>query len=167
MIVNCARCDTSDVCDAKYLAIGTGSTQNSRLTFPKCSHYCVMKVLFVHQNFPGQYLHLARHLGATPGNEVVFITQRKDADLPGVRKIVYAPQQVGRTRQRQYAVCSTQTMSPRLIAVTSFPAQCPSVIAPYLLPVHSRHMPLFWVFSYSHLYQKIPACSLSNMVIFV
>ena len=51
-----------------------------------------MKVLFVHQNFPGQYLHLARHLGAIPGNEIVFITQRKDADLPGVRKIVYSPQ---------------------------------------------------------------------------
>jgi glycosyltransferase involved in cell wall biosynthesis len=51
-----------------------------------------MKFLFVHQNFPGQYLHLARHLGAIPGNEVVFITQRKDdAALPGVRKIVYQP----------------------------------------------------------------------------
>ena len=51
-----------------------------------------MKVLFVHQNFPGQYLQLARHLGATPGNEVVFITQRKDdAALPGVKKIVYQP----------------------------------------------------------------------------
>jgi glycosyltransferase involved in cell wall biosynthesis len=50
-----------------------------------------MKVLFVHQNFPGQYLHIARHLGATEGNEVVFITQRTDADLPGVRKIVYKP----------------------------------------------------------------------------
>ena len=49
-----------------------------------------MKVLFVHQNFPGQYLHIARHLGAT-GHEVVFITQRKDVDLPGVRKIVYKP----------------------------------------------------------------------------
>ena len=50
-----------------------------------------MKVLFVHQNFPGQYLHLARHLGATPGNEVVFITQRQDVELPGVKKIVYKP----------------------------------------------------------------------------
>lgn len=51
-----------------------------------------MKVLFVHQNFPGQYLHLARQLGATPGNQVVFITQRKDeAALPGVKKIVYQP----------------------------------------------------------------------------
>jgi glycosyltransferase involved in cell wall biosynthesis len=50
-----------------------------------------MKFLFVHQNFPGQYLHLARHLGSQPGNEIVFLTQRKDADLPGVKKVVYAP----------------------------------------------------------------------------
>jgi glycosyltransferase involved in cell wall biosynthesis len=54
-----------------------------------------MKILFVHQNFPGQYLHLARHLGADPANEVVFITQRNDdARLPGVRKIVYRPGRV-------------------------------------------------------------------------
>lgn len=50
-----------------------------------------MKILFVHQNFPGQYLHLARHLGSLSGNEIVFITQRKDATLPGVRNIVYKP----------------------------------------------------------------------------
>jgi glycosyltransferase involved in cell wall biosynthesis len=51
-----------------------------------------MKVLFVHQNFPGQYLHLARHLGAQPGNEVVFLTQRSGVSLPGVRTICYQPQ---------------------------------------------------------------------------
>jgi glycosyltransferase involved in cell wall biosynthesis len=51
-----------------------------------------MKILFVHQNFPGQYLHLARHLAAIPGHQVVFITQRSDATLPGVRNIVYKPQ---------------------------------------------------------------------------
>lgn len=50
-----------------------------------------MKVLFAHQNFPGQYLHVARRLGATPGNQVVFLTQRQDASLPGVNKIVYKP----------------------------------------------------------------------------
>jgi len=50
-----------------------------------------MKILFVHQNFPGQYLHLARHLAAQSGNEVGFITQRKDGALPAVRKIVYTP----------------------------------------------------------------------------
>lgn len=50
-----------------------------------------MKILFVHQNFPGQYLHLARHLGSIPDNEVIFITQREGAALPGVRNIVYQP----------------------------------------------------------------------------
>ena len=50
-----------------------------------------MKVLFVHQNFPGQYLHLARHFGAHPEHQAVFITQRKNIDLPGVRKVVYQP----------------------------------------------------------------------------
>jgi glycosyltransferase involved in cell wall biosynthesis len=50
-----------------------------------------MKVLFVHQNFPGQYLHLARHFGGQSGHQAVFITQRKDGELPGVRKLVYKP----------------------------------------------------------------------------
>jgi hypothetical protein len=31
-----------------------------------------MNILFVHQNFPGQYLHLARTLAASPDNRVVF-----------------------------------------------------------------------------------------------
>ncbi|WP_211463986.1 glycosyltransferase family 4 protein [Collimonas silvisoli] len=53
-----------------------------------------MKILFVHQNFPGQYLHLACHLASVPGNEIVFITQRQDASIPGVKKIVYRPQRV-------------------------------------------------------------------------
>lgn len=50
-----------------------------------------MKVLCVHQNFPGQYLHIVRYLGAQAEHQVVFITQRKDAELPGVKKIVYKP----------------------------------------------------------------------------
>lgn len=49
-----------------------------------------MNILFVHQNFPGQYLHLARYLAAQPGHRVVSITQRKDGDLPGVQKLRYA-----------------------------------------------------------------------------
>jgi glycosyltransferase involved in cell wall biosynthesis len=61
-----------------------------------------MKVLLVHQNFPGQYLHLARFLGASPGNEVVFITQRKDGDLPGVKKIVYKPRRATAPQVHHY-----------------------------------------------------------------
>lgn len=49
-----------------------------------------MKVLFVHQNCPGQFKHLAPALAAE-GHETVFVT-RKDKPTPaGVRKIEYAP----------------------------------------------------------------------------
>jgi glycosyltransferase involved in cell wall biosynthesis len=49
-----------------------------------------MNWLFIHQNFPGQYVHAARHLAAA-GDQVVFITQQSDRELEGVRKIIYAP----------------------------------------------------------------------------
>jgi glycosyltransferase involved in cell wall biosynthesis len=48
-----------------------------------------MRILFIHQNCPGQYKHLARHMAAQPGNEVVFITQPGKPNLPDVRKIEY------------------------------------------------------------------------------
>ena len=50
-----------------------------------------MKFLFVHQNFPGQYVHIARHLGLQGKHQVVFLTQRKDAALSGVQKLIYKP----------------------------------------------------------------------------
>ena len=49
-----------------------------------------MNFVFVHQHFPGQYAHIARYLAAA-GHEVVFLTQERSAQIPGVRKIVYAP----------------------------------------------------------------------------
>ena len=48
-----------------------------------------MNWLFIHQNFPGQYVHVARHLAAA-GDQVVFITQQRERELTGVHKIVYA-----------------------------------------------------------------------------
>ncbi len=50
-----------------------------------------MKILFVHQNFPAQYRHLAAYLGAKPGNEVVAVAKRGDANIPGVRVVTYKP----------------------------------------------------------------------------
>ena len=61
-----------------------------------------MKVLFVHQNFPGQYLHLARHLGSDRGHEVVSISQRADANLPGVKKVVYKPKRAPSPHTHHY-----------------------------------------------------------------
>ena len=49
-----------------------------------------LKFLFVHQNFPGQFLHIARHLVAAGLHEVVFITEPNANEIPGVRKVSYA-----------------------------------------------------------------------------
>lgn len=48
-----------------------------------------MRLLFVHQNFPGQFLHLAPRL-ARDGHEVVALSARKEeVGLPGVRIVRY------------------------------------------------------------------------------
>src|SRR5579862_1852815 len=48
-----------------------------------------MNYLFIHQNFPGQYLHLVRYLTNQPGNQVYFITQPNANSMTGVHKITY------------------------------------------------------------------------------
>lgn len=50
----------------------------------------MMNWLFIHQNFPGQYLHILRHLVAV-GDRVVGIGQQHSAELPGVERIQYTP----------------------------------------------------------------------------
>ena len=49
-----------------------------------------MKYLFVHQNFPGQYLHIVRHLVASKQHDVVFITEPNGNRIAGVRAVPYA-----------------------------------------------------------------------------
>lgn len=54
-----------------------------------------MNFLFVHQNFPGQYIHLLRSLladnHARPGtHEIVFMTEPNQNYLEGVRKVTYS-----------------------------------------------------------------------------
>jgi glycosyltransferase involved in cell wall biosynthesis len=48
-----------------------------------------LKLLFVHQNFPGQFLHIARHLAALRAHELVFITEPNANLIDGVRKVPY------------------------------------------------------------------------------
>jgi glycosyltransferase involved in cell wall biosynthesis len=49
-----------------------------------------MKLLFVHQNMPGQYRELITWLAARPeGHEIYFLTQRNDVKLPGVTTVTY------------------------------------------------------------------------------
>ena len=49
-----------------------------------------MRILFVHQNTPGQYKHLVRHFAADPAHQVAFIG-KVQRNLPGVRTAVYRP----------------------------------------------------------------------------
>jgi Glycosyl transferase family 4 group len=49
-----------------------------------------MKLLFVHQNFPGQYLHLVRHFRDS-GHAIVFVAQRQAQQIPGIRILEYLP----------------------------------------------------------------------------
>ncbi|GFE96171.1 MULTISPECIES: glycosyltransferase family 4 protein [unclassified Gluconobacter] len=48
-----------------------------------------MRYLFVHQNFPGQFLHFVRHLHEQGGNEIVFISEANAGEVPGVRRVIY------------------------------------------------------------------------------
>jgi glycosyltransferase involved in cell wall biosynthesis len=48
-----------------------------------------MKYLFVHQNFPAQFLHILRHLARQKQHELLFITESERNHLVGVRKLIH------------------------------------------------------------------------------
>jgi glycosyltransferase involved in cell wall biosynthesis len=48
-----------------------------------------VKYLFVHQNFPGQFLHIVRHLTSQQRHDLVFITEPNRNQIGGVRKVPY------------------------------------------------------------------------------
>jgi glycosyltransferase involved in cell wall biosynthesis len=48
-----------------------------------------VRFLFAHQNFPGQFLHIVRHLVAARKHEIVFITEPNANMIGGVRKVPY------------------------------------------------------------------------------
>ncbi|MCJ8170769.1 glycosyltransferase family 4 protein [Atopomonas sediminilitoris] len=50
-----------------------------------------MKVLFIHQNFPGQFRHIAAHLAAHPEYNVLAIGRDTSPGLPGVELLRYKP----------------------------------------------------------------------------
>lgn len=60
-----------------------------------------MKILFIHQNMPGQFKHLAPAL-AREGHEVVFLTQRGDVDLPGVKRLTYTKPRAAHASTHHY-----------------------------------------------------------------
>jgi glycosyltransferase involved in cell wall biosynthesis len=48
-----------------------------------------MRVLFLHNNFPAQFRHLAEALIKDPKHQVVFGTQNQDTEYNGIRKAIY------------------------------------------------------------------------------
>ena len=57
-----------------------------------------MVVIFIHQNFSAQYVHLAMHLANQPQNRIFFITQSEQNQLPRGMKLTYKlehPSQAG------------------------------------------------------------------------
>jgi glycosyltransferase involved in cell wall biosynthesis len=75
-----------------------------------------VKYLFVHQNFPGQFLHLVRHLVAAKKHEIVFITEPNANVIAGVRKVPYARPR-GSTADTNFAVRELDAAAWRAEAV--------------------------------------------------
>jgi glycosyltransferase involved in cell wall biosynthesis len=61
-----------------------------------------MNILFLHQNMPGQFKHLAPALARQPGNRVMFLTRRRDIDLPGVQRVSYTPPRAAKDSTHHY-----------------------------------------------------------------
>lgn len=61
-----------------------------------------MRILFLHSNFPAQFRHLAVTLAQDPRHQVVFGTTRKEGQLPGVAKAIYAPSRQVRPETHHY-----------------------------------------------------------------
>ncbi|WP_090899523.1 glycosyltransferase family 4 protein [Azotobacter beijerinckii] len=62
-----------------------------------------MKVLFIHQSFPGQFRHIAVHLARQPGVNVLAIGREQAPSLPGVRLLRYKPHRTASLHTHPYA----------------------------------------------------------------
>ncbi|PAU61064.1 glycosyltransferase family 4 protein [Pseudomonas indica] len=62
-----------------------------------------MKVLFIHQNFPGQFRHIAADLAGRPGIELLAIGREQAPGLPGVRLLRYRPHRSPNSGTHPYA----------------------------------------------------------------
>ena len=51
-----------------------------------------MNIIFIHQNFPGQFRHVAKYLSNLAGVNVLSISQKQAPGLSGIRNYVYAAQ---------------------------------------------------------------------------
>jgi glycosyltransferase involved in cell wall biosynthesis len=50
-----------------------------------------MRILFLHNNFPAQYRHIAQTLSRNPNNQIIFGTQNQDTQFANSPKALYQP----------------------------------------------------------------------------
>jgi glycosyltransferase involved in cell wall biosynthesis len=61
-----------------------------------------MRVLFLHNNFPAQYRHVARKLAENKNNKIVFASHRAPEKIPGVANLLYKPHREGSKETHHY-----------------------------------------------------------------
>jgi glycosyltransferase involved in cell wall biosynthesis len=61
-----------------------------------------MRILFLHPSFPAQFRHVAAAIAKDKRHQVVFGTQRRDGQLPGVYKALYEPTREARPETHHY-----------------------------------------------------------------
>ncbi|MBK1660869.1 glycosyltransferase family 4 protein [Paracraurococcus ruber] len=61
-----------------------------------------MRAFFVHQNFPGQYRHVAPALAARPGTQVIALGENAGDPLPGVQHLRYQPPTAAGEKTHRY-----------------------------------------------------------------
>ncbi|WP_455231329.1 hypothetical protein [Geopseudomonas aromaticivorans] len=62
-----------------------------------------MTVLFIHQNFPGQFRHIAAHLSRLPDYQVLAIGRDTAPGLTGVKLLRYRPHRSAGAQTHPYA----------------------------------------------------------------
>ena len=82
-----------------------------------------MQVLFVHQNAPGQFRHLAPHLASDPRNQIVFLGQGSGGSVGAVRSVSYtapppaAPQTHHYLRRAELSIRRGQAVARACLAL--------------------------------------------------
>jgi glycosyltransferase involved in cell wall biosynthesis len=61
-----------------------------------------MRILFLHPNFPAQFRHLAAILGKNPQYTLVFGTNRREGQMPGVNKVLYGKSRTAKAETHHY-----------------------------------------------------------------
>ncbi|HLD09493.1 MAG TPA: glycosyl transferase family 1, partial [Methylophilaceae bacterium] len=61
-----------------------------------------MNILFIHQNFPGQFRHIAQSLVQEGGHQVISLCEAHAPGLSGVEKIIHKPARKGTPKIHPY-----------------------------------------------------------------